>query len=1082
MNFRFTSWLPLVAALLLSVGAFAQGVTTSSIFGRLVEDGTKEPLIGATIQATHGPSGTVYGNTTDENGYFRLPGLRVGGPYTIQASYVGFEDVLETGIYLQLGQAYNFSPRMAATAIAIEGVDVIASRSDIFNGEKTGAETTVTEEQIQALPTVSRSIGDFTRLTPQSTTTEGNDGLELSFGGINNRYNAIYIDGAVNNDVFGLAGSGTNGGQTGVSPISVDAIESFQINIAPFDVRQGGFGGAAINAITRSGTNNTEASVYGFYRDENFIRDTLNGAGVAPFSAYTVGARIGGAIIPDKLFYFVNYERQDETTPLPFDREQYIGDSRGRIDELVNFLQNEYGYDPGTFEQNERFLKSDKFTAKFDYNLNTNNKLALRLSYVGAENLEGVQSNERNINFLNSSEFFDARTYGAALELNSIISNSMSNALTIGFTAQRDDRDPTGQPFPYVAIEDGSGNFAFGSEQFSTANLLNQDILTINNNFEIFKGAHTITIGGNLELSSADNLFIPFNYGSYEFDDLETFLTGGESSFFIRSYSLRDNVVGDESAATSSFSNGQFGFYGQDRIQISPNFSLTAGLRFDLPFYDNIPTNESLNTRLGEFEAAGYDLRGARSGDFIKPQLMVSPRVGFNYDILGDRTAQVRGGVGLFTSRAPNVWVGGAYNNFGLNRGTQLIFGGLPFNPDINSQEPGNIDVNNPTPSGDIDLFAEDFKLPQFLKANVAVDKKLPGGFIGTVDVLFNKTIYNVAYENINIDLSDRQDLAGPDNRGFFPNVGDEVVDDYGRVVLGYNTSEGYGYNLTASLQRPFQNGIFAQLSYSYGDAYSIFDGTSSQNSSQWRGLNYISNRNQDQQLYRSDFAGGHRFIGVGSYTLEYGDIDGKPFGTTFTLFSETAQNRPYSLIYRNGSRLTGREDSRERALIYIPADRSEINLIDKEFRDVLVSADEQYAALERFLANDDYTSDRRGQYAERNGNFGPWSTIMDLRIAQDIPLSGDHSLQITFDIFNFTNLLNGEWGKRQFIGSQFQLINFEGFETDGDGSTLEPRVPQFSFDPNLLNEDGEIDPFLDDNGIQSSRWQGQIGLRYTFK
>ena len=1062
---------------LLPLAAAAQGVTTASVFGQLKDATTGEPLIGATIQATHTPSGTVYGNVTDLDGYFRLPGMRVGGPYILSATYVGYEPVIRDGVYLSLGQSLNFSPDMSTSAVNLTDIEVISRRSDIFNGEATGAETTVTEEQIAVLPTVARAVGDYARLTPQASVSEGGDGFSISVGGMNNRYNAFYVDGAVNNDVFGLSGSGFNGGQTGVSPISVDAIESFQINVAPFDVRVAGFAGAAISAITRSGTNNTEASVYGFFRNQNLIATDLEGAGVAPFTAHTEGFRIGGPIIRNKLFYFVNYERQREETPLPFDAGDYIGDSsEDDLMGLADFLRDSYGYEPGTYTDNLRFLNSDKLTVKFDYNLNANNKLAFRLGYVNADNLEGVQSNERNIRFLNASEQFVAKTYSSSLELNTLIGNDMSNALTIGFTAQRDDRDPAGDPFPRVFVRDGSGGITFGGEPFSSANLLNQDVLTINDNFEIFRGKHTFTIGANLEFYRAENLFIRENYGNYTFNSLEDFLDNENTRPFqySSSFSLVDDVAGDESDAIAAFNSGILGLYFQDKIQVNDQFSVTLGLRGDLPFYEDTPENEFFNNEaIPLIEEAGYDVRGARVGDFIKPQLLLSPRVGFNYDITGDRDAQLRGGVGIFTSRAPLVWVGGAFNNYGQNVGGVFLretFAETPFfNPDVQEQFRIPFEAGAPrAQSGQIDLFAEDFKLPQFLKANLAIDKKLPLGFIGTIDLLYNKTIQNVAYQNLNLRPSTERLQGGPDDRPLF-NRRDDIVSEFDRIILGYNTSQGYAYNITATLARPFDNGFFTQLSYSYGDAYAVFDGTSSQNSSQWRGLNSVGGRNFDQPLTRSDFAAGHRFTGTVSYRLS-GE---NGWGSTFTLFSETRQGNPYTLIYGDGDDIQN-EDSRNRALIYIPAQRSDINLIEANG----LTPAEQWTALDNFLNTNKYTSENRGQYAERNQSWGPWSTVVDFRYLQDLPLGNNakHKLQLSVDVFNLTNLINKDWGRRQFVGffGQTEVIEFEGFDDDG--------LPTFSFDPDILDEDGEIAPFTDDSGIQSSRWQGQIGLRYIFK
>lgn len=1055
----------------------AQGVTTASTFGKLTDKSTGEPLIGATIQAVHTPSGTSYGNITDVDGFYRLPGMRVGGPYIITATYVGYEPVVKDGIYLQLGQAFQFSPKMSTDAVELTGIEVVSSRSDIFNGNATGQETTVSEEAIAALPAVSRSIGDFTRLTPQSTTREGNDGLELSFGGVNNRYNAIFIDGAVSNDVFGLAGSGTNGGQTGVSPISVDAIESFQVNLAPFDVRQGGFGGASINAITRSGSNNFEASVYGFYRNQNLVRGNLDGADFSDFNAYTAGFRVGGPLIKDKLFFFANYERQDETTPQPFDADDYAGESSiSQINALADQLRNQFGYEPGTFTDNESFLVSDKVNVKFDYNINPSNKLSLSLGYVGADNLEGVQSGARSINFLNASERFNAQTYRGTLELNTLIGNSMSNNLVIGATLQRDDRDPNGDPFPFVQIQDGSGRIQFGSERFSTANLLNQDIITITNNFEIFKGKHTFTIGGNVEFYSTENLFIPSNFGFYSYDSLSQFTQGIPATEFERIYSLRDNITGDGSAAAAIFNAGQAGLYFQDRIQLSDRFNFTAGLRIDLPWYDETPTNTEFNEEVLPLLEEVYDLRGARSGDFIEPQLQFSPRIGFNWDIEGNQRTQMRGGLGIFTSRAPLVWVGGAYNNNGVNTGF-VGRDNVAFNPDFDAQLPGDIDLNNIPTGGNVDLFAEDFKLPQFLKASLAVDRKLPGGFVGTLDVLYNKVLQNVAYQNVNINPA-TDNLEGPDNRPFFGQGGRDLVGlsdaglrQYGRIILGYNTTRGYSYNLTASLKRDFRNGLFVQASYSFGDSYSVFDGTSSQNSSQWRGLHNVYGRNVDQRVMRSDFAAGSRLLGVVSKRFGYGAANN--WATTITLTSETFQASPYSLLVGNPN-FNGRTDSRERNLAFLPERASDLVFVD----DNGVPAGVQEANFQRFLnAYNSGQSPVGGRYAERNERFGPWNTIVDLKIAQDIPLSGKNRLQLTFEMLNLTNLINEDWGRRFFIPSNFEVLQFEGFQ---DGTL----VPTYSFDVDQINEEGliDFDNFFDDRGLFSSRFQGQIGIRYIFE
>jgi hypothetical protein len=1060
---------------MLGATMYGQGVTTSSINGR-ISDSDGEPLIGANITAIHTPSGSFYGNTTDFDGFFRISNMRVGGPYTVTISYTGFEDDVRENVYLRLGQAFQIDSDMTSSSVVLNEIAIVSSSTDIFDGNRTGAQTSISEDVINQLPTVSRSLGDFTRLTPQSTATEGNDGFAISFAGQNNRFNAIYIDGAVSNDVFGLAGSGTNGGQTGVSPISIDAIEEFQINLAPFDVRIGGFAGAAVSAITRSGSNKTQGSVYTFWRNESLAgrtptdNDQVVRERLDDFTARTSGFRLGGALVKNKLFYFINAEIQRETTPLPFAFEDYIGDSdQAALSSLENKLINEFGYDPGTFTNNRRFLNSEKYTGRLDWNINNNHKLAFKLSSVLADNLEGVQSNASNIRFLNSSERFDSRTTTASLELNSIISPTLSNNLTIGYTAVRDDRDPNGEPFPFVLIEDGSAEISFGSERFSTANLLNQDIFTITDNLSIYKGKHTFTVGTHNEFYSVDNLFLAFNYGSYEYANLNAFLNDENSSFFIRNFSLVDNISGDDSEAIASFNAGQLGVYLQDEIQVSNKLKVTGGIRLDLPFYGSTPGNDAFNNEtIPLLEAEGYDLRGARVGEFIQSRLQFSPRIGFNYDFTGENKSQLRGGVGLFTSRAPLVWVGGAYNNYGLNVGTALRFGDLPFNPQWDAQEPGAIDLNNVQPSGSVDLFAEDFKLPQFLKANLAYDYKIGNGWVLGLDALYNKTVQNVAYQNLNLRPSTTRATGTPDDRLLYDRR-DEIDDTYDRILLGYNISGGYSYNLSGTLSKQFSNDFYGQVSYSYGDSFSVFDGTSSQNSSQWRGLHTVNGRNVEQPVRRSDFSAGSRFIAFLSYTLNWSEN----IGTTVSIFHESAAGSPYSYIYNDGGNFNN-EDSRERSLIYVPASSDEIILVD----DNGITPEQQWTALDEFISNDPYLSTRRGQYAERNSNRGPWSHVMDLKFIQDIATNiggSDHKLQFTVDIFNFTNLLNSSWGRRNFVGSfgSAEILDFEGFQNDTE--------PTFTFNSNRLNEDGELVRIIDDNGIQSSRWQLQLGVRYLF-
>lgn len=1087
------TFLWVVVLFFMTAVSFAQGVTTSTIAGRVL-DNTENPLPGANVVITHLPTGSVYGAITDFDGFYRLTNLRSGGPYDLTISYVGFEDFAENGFRLNLGETKRVSTTMSESANALDEIVISAQGANgVFNSNKTGSETNISQRDITTLPTVSRSIADFARVTPQAQLTEGNDGFSISLGGQNNRYNAVYIDGAVNNDVFGLAGSGTNGGQTGVNPFSVDAVESFQINLAPFDVRQSGFSGGSINVVTRSGSNNWEGSAYGFVRNEDLAGKTpvdLVNEGderqkLDEFSATTYGVRIGGPIIKDKLFFFANYEREELETPQPFTFSNYTGNSSQEdINGLVNFLSSEFGYDAGIFDANTRTLDSDKINLRLDWNANENNRLYLRFGLVEGQNLEARSSGNRNIGFINGSELFDTKTYSGAFEWNSTIGQKYANNLKIGYTAVRDDRDPAGNPFPTVDIQDGAGTLSFGAEPFSTANLLDQDIFTINNNFEIFAGRHTVTLGTNLEWASAKNLFFAFNFGDYTFEDqfnddgdlistgLNQFLTGQDADVFQHGYSLvGDGTVGDESAGSADFSTFQAGFYVQDEVQIAENFKLTGGIRVDLPYYEDGPVNRDFNTRtVGLLEGAGKDLQGARVGQGLDGPAMIAPRLGFNWDVFDNNTTQVRGGVGVFTSRLPLVWPGGTYNNNGVTGGFSFIFG-EPFQPDVN-QQTQVVPAGSGGVGGNIDLISRNFKLPQVAKYNIAIDQKLPiWGLIASVDFSYTDVLQDVFYENLNLG-DPVGTYQGADNRPFYDR-GDEIDDTYGRIILLSNTSEGNATNASVTLRKPFDNGFQGQVSYAYGESNKIFDGTSSQNSSQWRNIQTVNGKNSNLSATRSDFSLGSRISANASYEIAYGgEFGGK---TTIGMFYEGAQSGPFSYTYREGRDLLN-DDSRDNALIYIPANASEIN-----FSGDITDQARQWELLNTFIEGDEYLRSRRGQYAERNGSRGPWNHIVDLKVLQDIYVkTGDkkNTLQLSFDIFNFTNLINQDWGVRKFVGNNVQPLQTVS-TTDA--------IPVFSFVESVFNFDDAGNPIsrnveeVDDFGLQSSRWQMQVGLRYIF-
>ncbi len=1072
-----------IVALFIGVTAFSQGVTTSAIGGKIT-DNAGEPLPGASIVAVHTPSGTVYGAATDFDGFYRISGMRTGGPYTVTISYVGFNEDVKEGVYLNLGSTVRISSQMVESATALDEVVITAVSNGVFGSNKTGTETNISQRQVATMPAASRSLADFVRLTPQAQLSEGNDGFSISLAGQNNRYNAIYVDGAVNNDVFGLAGSGTNGGQTGVNPLSVDAIETFQVNIAPFDVRQSGFSGGSINAVTRSGSNEFKGSAYYFTRNESLVGKTppdLVGDGeerekIADFSTNTYGVRLGGPIVEDKLFFFVNYERGESEIPQPFNFSNYTGrSSEADLANLSSFLQNTYGYNPGIFDNNATTLESNTLVAKIDWNINENHNLSLRHSYVGADNLEARNSGNRNIGFINGSEFFVSNTNSTALELNSRFGNKFSNNLVVGYTTVRDDRDPFGDPFPTVDIQDGDGTISFGSEPFSTANLLNSDYLTISNNFEIYAGRHTVTLGANLEFADVKNLFFAFNFGDYTFEDqfdddgnltstgLNQFLTGQDADVYQHGYSLVGNGInGDESAGSADFKTSQYGFYVQDDFDVTDDFKFSFGARIDIPTWKSGTVNEEFNTTtVGLLEAAGKDLQGARVGQEIS-NAVFSPRLGFNWDVNGNRTTQIRGGIGVFTSRLPLVWPGGTYNNNGVTGGFNFEFG-QPFVADVNNQ------FEDPAPGsgglgGNIDLVAADFKLPQVMKYNIAIDQKLPfWGLIASADFLYTDVITDIYYENLNLG-GPVGFYQGADNRPFYDRRA-EIDDTYGRIILASNTGGGNATNATFTLRKPYENGFAGSVSYVYGESNKIFDGTSSQNSSQWRGIQTVNGKNSNLPVTRSDFALGNRITANASYEFKWSD----KVKTTVALFYEGVQSGPYSFTYREGRDLLN-DDSRDNALIYIPASADEI-----VFSGDATEQAAKWQLLDTFIENDDYLSENRGRYAERNASRGPWSHVVDFKLLQDFSFKvGEktHTLQFSADVFNFTNLLNKDWGKRKFIRS-----NVSPLTTVSTGDT-----PVFDINSGVINADGSANlEELDDFGLQSSRWQAQLGVRYIF-
>ncbi|MEZ4962680.1 MAG: TonB-dependent receptor [Saprospiraceae bacterium] len=1049
--------------------AFGQGSTTSSVQG-YVTDEKGDVLIGATVIAEHVPSGTQYGTISDVDGSFNLANMRVGGPYKIMVSYTGFAEQAQENVYLNLGQTSKYNFKMTETAIELGAVEVTAVRS--VTGQRTGAETTINEQQINTMPTVARQISDYARLTPQATIRGDNT---ITIAGQNNRFNSIFIDGAVNNDVFGLAASGTNGGQTGISAISPDAIEQFQVVVAPYDVKLGGFSGGGINAVTRSGSNQFEGSAYWFHRDQTLAGktptddDSVDRKRLDDFSSNTYGFRLGGPIVKNKLFFFVNGEIQRDKTPQPFDFADYQGNATQSDLDAIAAKMKSYGYDPGSYLGRTSTLDGEKILARLDYNLSQKHKMTLRHSYTKGTSTSLTRSSNTAINFANDGILFPSTTNSSAFELNSLFSNSLSGNLILGYTTVKDNRNPVGGDFPGIFIRDGNGGITAGSELFSTANELNQDVFTLTYNVNLYKGRHTFTFGTHNEFLKIYNLFIRRSYGYYEYNNFNDFLNDAKPRRYRRSYSLVDEVAGDGSKAAADFGAKQFGLYAQDEIAITNRFKLSIGVRADVPSYNDDPLAATAfrDSVSAQVTAAGYDLHGAEAGKVPGAQVMWSPRLGFNYDVMGDNSLVLRGGAGLFTSRIPYVWPGGSFTNNGVTLAdmdaSSSRIPDMPtyFIPDPNKQYT-NEDFGLSSGSAQIDLFAKDFKFPQVFRASVAADKKMPDGSTFTLEGIFTKNVNSVIYQNVNL-VPPTTTLGGADNRQIYS--GNDISGQYTDIIVASNTSKGYGYNATLSWMKPFKNGFTAMAAYTFGQSKAVNDLTSSQNSSNWQFNESVNGRNNLPVSF-SDFDLGSRIVGFLSYRLEYANFA----ATTVSLFYEGQSGQRYSYSYRGQVVGDGVFDN---DLIFVPAEQSQINLVDIKDADgnVTLSAAQQWTDLNTFIENDDYLKDRRGDYAERNGARLPFTNILDLKVTQEFFVktgSRRHTLQVSLDVFNFTNLLNKDWGRRTFVTNDNYLLIGANKNSNGE------------FEYTFQKPKGDVWN-IDDAGLASSRWQAQLGLRYIF-
>lgn len=1060
----------LIGALVIS--AFGQ-VTTSSLKGRILDD-KNNALPGASIVAIHLPSGTQYGVLANEDGRFTISNMRVGGPYQVTISFVGYNPQVYNDINLSLGNVTDMALTLSPSVTSLNEVVVSAGKGNIINSDRTGASINISNETVNSVPTISRGMRDFTKISPLANTS----GSGTSFAGANNRYNQFSIDGLVNNDVFGLTSSGTNGGQAGIEPISLDAIEEFQINIAPYDVRQGGFTGGGINAVTKSGTNSFKGTAYFFGNNQDFVGTnepkTNTSLPVATQKDYNEGFTLGGPIIKNKLFFFVSGELARQSYPLanlPGSSTSNI--SQAEVDRIIAVLDRVApNYDPGSYLDISNSTSSNKFLAKVNWNISNKHKLILRHSYTYGENISNSRS-PNSLRFYNNGVFFPSTTNSTGLELNSVLGNNKSNRLMLGYTTVLDDREPLGGNFPTVYINlTTSTSATLGSEYSSVANLLKQKIFSVDDEFNIFKGKHSFTLGTHNEFYSFYNLFVQNIYGSYGYKTLANFETIGlpgeiAPNFYAVGYSFDGTDNPSQSKGAASFDAMQLGFYGQDQYQVTNTLQVTAGLRLDIPVFSDTPqANDQFNT--------AYAAQGVATGVLPKTKLMWSPRLGFNWDVFGNRSTQVRGGTGLFTGRVPFVWISNQFTNNGQVNGAYSVGGssssynpitnpaGLKFVADPYSQPLAEDFIPAKVAGrGAINVVDPNLKFPQVFRTNLAVDQKLPGGVIATVEGIFSKTYNNVNFINLNRPVDPTFIFTGVDQRPRYTYPRPDP--NFEEIIKFENTNLGYSYNFVFMLQKQFDNGFNAQASYTYGKSMDLNSGTSSVAYSNWRYVNNVYGLN-DLRLTRSNFDLGSRITGLISYKKEY--MKGM-LATQVSLYYNGQSGQPNSYIY-NGDM---NNDGSSNDMIYIPATQADINLIAITGTTPLTVA-EQWTALDAFISNDKYLSKHRGQYAERNAARNPFQHQFDFRLLQEFKIkvgSVTNKLQLTFDILNVGNMLNKKWGHVIYTSNQqFSLINYKG--------QVSTSTPTFTYDGGGQTN-GNAYYFSD----YTSRFRGQIGLRYIF-
>lgn len=1068
--------------------AIAQ-ITTSGVKGLIKANG--EDVIGATITVTHVPTGAVYRSVTNSVGRFTIQGMRAGGPYTVEISYIGYKTKEIKNVTLKLGEMSDLSTQLEEDAHALG--EVVVKGKLGLDASKTGAATSYSAKDIANMPSISHSIGDITRMNPMVSVSQSG---AMSFAGVNNRYNSFQVDGAVNNDVFGLTSNGQNGGQAGAQPISTETIDQVQVSVAPFDVRQSGFTGGAINAITKSGTNTFHGSVYGNWLNKDLIGSKytlMNGKDSQKYddeTDYRYGVTLGGPIIKNKLFFFANYEKSSKEYPNNYgygsDASKLGTEGFNIADEVLSILK-EKGYN-ASYNNPKNYTKSDKAGIKLDWNINDKHKATFGWRMVNAKQL----NSNSTAGYLNASDYqydFVSKTNTFTAELNSSFSEKINNQFQASYVSVRDHRDPKGIA-PMIQIKNvGGGTLCLGTERSSTANSLNQDIISFTDNLNWYVNNHTLTFGTHGEYYKFKNLFIQDNYGTYyfnNFDDFKMFASGqkyaasvdkktGVTTYYntlnqYRYCTANVAVTGDPRWAPE-FAAGQIGFYAQDKFNVTPNFELTYGLRMDIPLFFDTPT-----------ENAEFNASAAKQGwnvvtnHKLSSTPMWSPRVGFRWNIEKEHNMILRGGAGIFTGRIPFVWLSNNFTNTGIQTSVYNVYGSsglkegkqntgklsevsLIVDPYKQSENAEKLGTSNQA----INVFDKDFKFTQNLRLDLALDFTL-AGIDFTLEGVFSKNLNDIYYKDLTRTeagktLGETYESLSFDNRPMFSKITsteDPNLKKFTNVYMLDNTSKGYSYNLSLSAVKRFDFGLDLAASYTYSRSKSVNCGTSSVAQSNYN-YNYTYQNPNSPELGFTAFNVPHQIKASAFYHKDYAEH----WNTTVGLIYTGTSGSPYSLYYYGDLNQDG---SNGNDLMFIPTDEQ----IDKmQFKaNKNYTADEQKENFREWIANDGYMSKHRGEYFKRYADNLPFESHFDFHLAQTYKFKVGaqvHSVELSFDVLNVGNMFNKKWGRYTSTGTAkyYSPVTYSG---NGQFQFLHPgNYEMRSYDDYY------------------SRWRGQLGLKYTF-